>query len=621
MMAFAAALRRGTVETTMANDKDEDGTPAMRVPVASIGASAGGVAALQSFFEALPQTVGAAFVVIVHLDPEHSSELTHIIATRTKMPVVEVTHEQLMRPDTVYVIPPNRRLLVSAEKVSSAPFDEPRGQRAPIDQFFRSVAREHGDGFAIILTGAGSDGAVGVKAVKEAGGLVLVQDPNEAEYPSMPRSAIASGVADLVLPVREIARRMPELVRSKREIRAEELSGLDEEALRRILNYLRLKTGHDFSHYKRATIVRRLARRMQVTRSETLDGYMVQLRESAEEVQALLADLLISVTSFFRDAASFEVLAREVLPKLFGRAEGAIRVWVPGCATGEEVFSIAILLLEEMARREDRPDIQIFASDLDSSALTVARAASYPLAIQTDVSEERLRKFFVREGDHYSVKREVRDLVVFAQHSILRDPPFSHVDLISCRNLLIYLDRDLQTQVCRTFHYALRPHGYLFLGSSESIDSHGLFHTIDRDARVFQSMEHTRELPPLPRVITGSQIAPTVRATTAPKEVRGNYGAEHLFFLMIRRPPSILVDEAHRILNLSDSVGRFLLHAGGPPSTLAPDVVRPELRLDLQLGLHRAFERSEPTITLPVAVKFNGAARQVSLHVQPMSRE
>jgi two-component system CheB/CheR fusion protein len=361
---------------------------------------------------------------------------------------------------------------------------------------------------------------------------------------------------------------------------------------------------------------------MQVTRSETLDGYMVHLRENAEEVQALLADLLISVTSFFRDSASFEALGREVIPKLFARAEGAIRVWVPGCATGEEVFSIAILLLEEMARREDRPDIQIFASDLDASALTVARAASYPIAIQTDVSEERLRRFFVREGDHYSVKREVRDLVVFAQHSILRDPPFSHVDLISCRNLLIYLDRDLQAQIARTFHYALRHGGYLFLGTSETIDGHALFRPVNRDARIFEAAEGAKELPPLPRVIAGPQIAPMARApAAAPKDARGNYGVEHRHALETSAPPSILVDEAHRILNLSDSVGRFLLHAGGPPSTLAPDVVRPELRLDLQLGLHRAFERGEPTITLPVPVQFNGAARQVSLHVRPISRE
>src|SRR5262252_8029776 len=317
----------------MANDNDENGTPAMRVPVASIGASAGGVAALQSFFEALPQTVGAAFVVIVHLDPEHSSELTHIIATRTKMPVIEVTHEQLMRPDTVYVIPPNRRLLVSAEKVSSAPFDEPRGQRAPIDQFFRSVAREHGDGFAIILTGAGSDGAVGVKAIKEAGGIVLVQDPNEAEYPSMPRSAIATEVADFVLPIREMGPRLAELIRNRGQV-YETLQDDEEEYLRRILSHVRVRTGHDFSHYKRSTVLRRIVRRTQVTRTDSLAAYYAFLRENADEAQALLADLLISVTTFFRDPKAFEILAKRVIPKLFeGKdADSVVRVWIPGCA-------------------------------------------------------------------------------------------------------------------------------------------------------------------------------------------------------------------------------------------------------------------------------------------------
>jgi len=331
-----------------------------RVPVASIGASAGGIAALQSFFDALPAKVGAAFVVIVHLDPEHASELSRIIATRAKMPVVEVAEDQPIEADKVYVIPPNRQLLVSAARISSAPFNEPRGQRAPIDQF-RSVAEQHGDGFAIILTGAGSDGAVGVKAVKEAGGIILVQDPNEAEYPSMPRSAIASGVADFVLPVREIAQRIPELVRNKEQFTGEGLAEKNEESLRRILAYLRLKSGHDFSQYKRSTIVRRLARRMQVTRAETLDDYLAQLRKEAEEAQALLGDLLISVTSFFRDPAAFEQLGREVVPRLFEERDpnNSLRVWVPGCATDEEVYSIAMLLIEESARREDRPDIQV----------------------------------------------------------------------------------------------------------------------------------------------------------------------------------------------------------------------------------------------------------------------
>jgi two-component system, chemotaxis family, CheB/CheR fusion protein len=593
------------------------------VPVASIGASAGGVGALQSFFEALPEKVGAAFVVIVHLDPEHASELSSIIAKRSKMPVIEVTADQEIEADKIYVIPPNRQLLVSADHISSAPFKEPRGQRAPIDQFFRSVADQHGDGFAIILTGAGSDGAVGVKAVKEAGGLILVQDPNEAEYPSMPRCAIASGVADFVLPVREIARRIPELVRNKEQFAGNDLAEKEEETLRRILAYLRLKSGHDFSQYKRSTVVRRLARRMQVKRAETLDEYLAHLRSEAEEAQALLADLLISVTSFFRDPTAFQQLAREVIPRLFDErgSSNTLRVWVPGCATGEEVYSIAILLLEESARREDRPEIQVFASDLDAGALATAREGSYPLAIRTDVSEERLRKFFTREGDHYRIRREVRDLIVFAPHSLLRDPPFSHIDLISCRNLLIYLDRELQNQVCSTFHYALRRHGYLFVGSSETIDNQSLFRVVNRDARIFQALERTRELPPLPRVVTGPRIHEPSLPLPSDRRIKGNYASEHRLGLEQLGPPSMLVDEGHRIVNLSETVGRFLLQPAGSPTNVAEDLVRPELRLDLQTGLHRAFEQNEPTLSLPISVRFNGTPRQVSLQVRPFLRD
>jgi two-component system, chemotaxis family, CheB/CheR fusion protein len=594
-----------------------------RVPVASIGASAGGITALQAFFEALPQKVGAAFVVIVHLDPEHASELPRIIAARAKMPVVQVTGDHAIEADKIYVIPPNRRLLVSTDHISSAEFEEPRGQRAPIDQFFRSVADQHGDGFAIILTGAGSDGAVGVKAVKEAGGLILVQDPNEAEYPSMPRNAIASGVADFVLPVREIAARIPELVRNKEQLAGDALTDKDDEAFRRVLAHLRLKSGHDFSHYKRSTVVRRIARRMQVTRTETLEDYLAHLRKASEEAQALLADLLISVTSFFRDAAAFQQLARDVIPRLFEErdAHSSVRVWVPGCATGEEVYSIAILLLEEAARREERPELQVFASDLDAGALATAREGSYPLAIQADVSEERLRKFFVREGDHYRIRREVRDLIVFAPHSLLRDPPFSHIDLVSCRNLLIYLDRELQHQVCSTFHYALRRDGYLFVGSSETIDNQSLFRVLNRDARIFQALPHARELPPLPRVVTGPVVYQSSLHGQSDRRAKGNYPSEHRQALEHLAPPSMLVDDAHRIINVSESAGRYLLQPAGPPTNVAGDLVRPELRLDLQTGLHRAFEQDEATLTLPVAVRFNGVPQHVGLHVRPYLRE
>jgi two-component system CheB/CheR fusion protein len=362
---------------------------------------------------------------------------------------------------------------------------------------------------------------------------------------------------------------------------------------------------------------------MQVVRAERLDEYLARLRDHAEEVQALLSDLLISVTSFFRDRWAFEQLARDVIPKLFDERDpdSSLRIWVPGCATGEEVYSIAILVLEEASRRDDRPEIQLFASDLDTSALAAAREGSYPLAIQTDVSDDRLRRFFVREGDHYRIRREVRDLVVFAPHSLLRDPPFSHIDLISCRNLLIYLDRDLQGQVCATFHYALRKGGYLFVGSSESIDSSMHFRVVHRDARIFQSVDRARELPQLPRVVTGAQVESAPMRAMAHRHARQSYAGEHREALEQLAPPSILVDETHRILNLSESAGRFLLQPGGAPSNVAADVVRPELKLDLQAGLHRAFERNEPTLTLPIAVRFNGAPHHVSLHVRPFERD
>lgn len=374
--------------------------------------------------------------------------------------------------NNVYVVPPNRRLLIADHVVSAQEFEEPRGQRAPIDLFFRSLAEHHNDGFAVILTGAGADGSVGVKAIKEAGGIVLVQDPNEAEYASMPRSAIATQMADFVLPVRELAGRLVELLGSRGLVPPTGVRENDEDSLRRILTHVRVRTGHDFSQYKRATVLRRIARRTQVTRKESLADYYAFLRENAEEAQSLFNDFLISVTTFFRDPQAFNSLARSVIPQLFEGKEagGTIRVWVPGCATGEETYTIGILLLEEASRRDIRPEIQVFGSDLDAGALAIGREGRYPASIEADLNEERLRRFFQREGDHYRVRRELRDIVLFASHSLLRDPPFSRLDLISCRNLLIYLDWDLQQQVCNTFHYALHPHGFLFLGSSESAD-------------------------------------------------------------------------------------------------------------------------------------------------------
>ena len=602
--------------------EDDDKKPV----IVAIGASAGGVQALQSLFAALPDRTGAAFVVVVHLDPQHRSEMPQIIAARTKMPVVQVGSRERLEADHVYVIPPDRRLQMVDHQISALEFDEPRGQRAPIDLFFRSMAERLGDGFAVILSGAGSDGAIGVRAIKEAGGIILVQEPGEAEYASMPRSAIATGVADFVVPVRDLAKRLVDLIQIKESVAAPTVRNFDEELLRRIIAHLRVRTGHDFSKYKRSTVLRRIARRMQVTRADDLKEYYEVMRDNADEAKALLGDLLISVTTFFRDGEAFETIAKKVIPDLFNdkQADETIRVWVSGCATGEEAYSFAMLLLEEAARHPIRPPIQVFGSDLDSRALALAREGRFPVAIEADVSEERLRRFFAREGDHYRVRQEVRDIVLFAVHDLLKDPPFSHVDLISCRNVLIYLDRELQEQLSSTFHYALNPTGYLFLGASESAENpDGLFRSIDRTARIYQSTAVAGDKPRLlPRLLgpvrggreqifqLGRAVSPTVALGEATMHRRA---------LEQVAPPSMLVDEAHRVLHLSESAGRYLMPSGGPLSSDAVDLVRPELRFELRSALNRAFEQQAATLSLPILVRFNGGPHRVHLSVNPAS--
>jgi two-component system CheB/CheR fusion protein len=598
-------------------------------PIIGIGASAGGVKALQSFFAALPADPGAAFVVVVHLDPEFRSQLAEIIGARTSMPVAQVEQRAKLEANRVYVIAPNRRLVIADHTISAVAFEEPRSQRAPIDLFFRSLAEQHTDGFAyaVVLTGAGADGAIGVKLIKEAGGIVLVQDPNEAEYPSMPRSAIAAEVADFVLPLQGLAEQLVELLRNGKQERPPSERLADEDTLRRILAHLRVRIGHDFSLYKRATILRRLARRMQVTRRDSLAEYYEFLRDNAEESQSLFADFLISVTTFFRDHHAFDVLAHEAIPQLFeGKQAGAnLRVWTPGCATGEEAYTIGMLLLEEAARRDVRPEIQIFASDLDGSALAVGREGRFPTTIEADISEARLRRFFVREGDHYVVRRELRDIILFANHSLLRDPPFSRVDLISCRNLLIYLDRELQNQVCNTFHYALNLGGYLFLGASESADHPaGLFKPVDRDARLYRSTATSREGRPAPPILLGSRhpVAPGAAVIGRPAaSVAVGEAALHRQMLERIAPPSMLVDDNLHAVHLSENAGRFLQLSGGAVSVDATEMVREELRFDLRTALHRAFERGETTLTMPIAVKFNGDRHRVFLQVKPVLQD
>jgi two-component system CheB/CheR fusion protein len=590
--------------------------------VVGIGASAGGVRALQNLFDALPENTGGAFVVVVHLDPEARSEMSGILAARTKMPVTQVAKPVPLEADHVYVIPPDRRLHITNDEIATAEFDEPRGKRAPIDLFFRSLAEQHGDGCAVILTGAGSDGAVGVRAVKESGGIIFVQDPEEAEYPSMPRSAIATGIADFVLPVPELAERLAELVREKSNGANSELRNINQELLRRILGHVRVQTGHDFSKYKRGTVFRRLLRRMQITRTEDPNDYYDVLRGNPDEAQALLGDLLISVTSFFRDKEAFEILESQVIPELFRAKtpDHPIRVWIPGCATGEEVYSVSMLLLEQASRLDIRPKIQVFGTDLDVNALAQARDGLYPAAIEADISEERLRRFFIKEGNHYRIRQELRDMVLFASHSLLKDPPFSRLDLISCRNLLIYLDHELQELACNTFHYALNPNGFLLLGASETADNPaGLFHAFDRKARIYQSSAASGDLRLLPRLLgntptfqerTTHPIRPASPTTLLSEAISHRQAIEKL------APPSILVDRSHRVLHMSDNAGRFLQPAGGPLTGDVVDLVRPELRFELRSLLHRVFESSHPGLSLPIPVRFNGSPHRVLIQVK-----
>jgi len=624
---YPQLIKRGVGKVSNAESEQQNTTGNLavaaepRTTIVGVGASAGGIKALQRFFEALPAEPGVAFVVIVHLDPESRSELPEILAARCKMPAQQVTKTSRLKPNCIYVIPPDRQLKISNDEIAAVPFREARGHRTPIDLFFRSLAQQHGDGYAIILTGAGSDGAIGVKAVKESGGIVLIQDPEEAEYPSMPLAAIATEAADFVLPIQQLAKRLVELLHARSQAKAGLGDGGGEEVLRRILAHLHVRTGHDFSPYKRSTVLRRIVRRTQVARRETLEEYFAYLRENPDESQLLLTDLLISVTTFFRDGGSFEKLAKLAIPKLFEDkdATNPIRIWVAGCATGEEAYSIGMLILEEASRHDLRPEVQIFATDMDSRALAIAREGRYPAAIEADVSEERLRRFFQRDGEHFRVKRELRDLVLFASHSLLKDPPFSHLDLVSCRNLLIYLNRELQQQVIATLHYALNPAGYLFLGSSENADhTEHLFQAVDRESRIYQSRGLSgRRPPPLPGLLGMTHIGERKAAETQ-AGVRGGPRALHREALESLSPPSAVVDSNCRVVHLSENAGRFLHFPGGVLTSEITDLVREEIRQDLRAALHRAFEHRESTLSPAILVQFDGTPRRVYVQVKPI---
>lgn len=595
--------------------------------IVGIGASAGGLKALRSFFEALPETTGMAFVVVTHLHPEHESVMADILQGNTKMHVSQVTRMVDVEPDHVYVIPPNHQILMADHKVDVKEYDEPRGPRSPVDHFFRSLAKVGHNMVGIILSGTGSDGSVGIKAIKEEGGLLMVQSPEEAEYDGMPRAAINTGIIDVVLPVSELADTLIKYARQPDMLPRdpEELTAQQNETMQRILAHVNARTGHDFRQYKRTTVLRRIQRRMQLSGYQSLDEYHSFMRQNGDEASAMFNDILIGVTNFFRDAGSWDALASTVIPDIFAnKREGdTVRVWTIGCSTGEEAYTVAMLLLEHAETLNERIPIQVFASDLDDRALSQARDGIYPSAIEADVSAARLERFFTPRDGHYQVRRELRDLVLFTKHSVLRDPPFSKLDLISCRNLLIYLQREVQESVLDTFHFALVPEGYLFLGSSESAESvKELFQAVDKSHRIYRARIWVGKYPHVPTLpLKGfparsyDAVVP-LRGTQKRSVTDVSLIQDHLKALEETGPPSIWVDEDYMILNISESAGRFLVYPGGPVTNHLLHLVRPELHTELRSALFQAFEKGKSTVSTPLNVHLDGGTERVVIAVR-----
>jgi two-component system CheB/CheR fusion protein len=594
-------------------------------PVVGIGASAGGINALRQFFSSVGADCGMAFVVILHLSPRYESNLAAVLQANTPLPVIQVNQTVRVQPNHVYVIPPNNYLVVENGSIKLIPPEHMRGGPSSIELFFRTLADSYNkDAIGVVLSGTGADGTLGLRRIKEHGGFAIAQDPAEAEYGAMPRSAIDAGLVDLILPAAQIAGRIRALsaVAGPAGLSVEMEKQAPESEVRQILTLLRERTGQDFSQYKLPTTMRRIARRMQVHDVPDIISYLSFFREHAEEAPALLRDLMISVTNFFRDREAFEALKNEVIPKLFAgkRESDQVRVWVVGCATGEEAYSIAMLLLEYAAALEQRPKIQIFATDIDERAIGQAREGCFAQTIALDVSPERLTRFFTKEGDKYRVKKEVRELILFASHNVLRDPPFSKLDLVSCRNLLIYLNREMQERALVTFHFALSAGGFLFLGTSETAESfRSLFGPLDNKHRIFTrrpAVVAAQPIHEIPRLDRWDLETPPAQEVAGAK---ASYGVLHQQVVEKFAPPSVLINEEYELVHVSEHAGRFLRFRGGEPTRNLLAAVLPDLRLDLQAILLTAKASGVAAESRRVRVEIDGRFSEINMTARHVS--
>lgn len=598
-------------------------------PVIGLGASAGGLEAYEEFFASAPADGGLAYVLVQHLDPNHESMLSDLIARRTSMPVAQITDGMRARPNHIYCIPPNATLSIASGRLHLSSFKEPRGLRRPIDGFFASLAQDQGENAAcIVLSGTGGDGVQGLRAMKEAGGLTLAQDPATARYDGMPRSAAATGVVDHISNVRDMpgiligyfSRRLSGAPISEAEMAQAHRSFLDA-----VCRELKGRTGHDFSAYKPSTLLRRIRRRMQVLGIDEETSYLGRLVAGDEEPEALMRDLLINVTEFFRDAEPFKILGERVIPEIVrGRdASDTVRVWVPGCSSGEEAYSIAMLLDAAAGEQEQRPQISVFATDIDEAMLTIARNAVYPQAIVKDLPPTFRDRYLIADEHGYVICAHIRDMVRFSTHNMIKDPPFSRLDLISCRNLLIYLGTELQKRVIPLFHYALNERGFLFLGTSENVgQSTDLFEPVDRRARIFRRVGGRRAAPldlPLEPREQPSRPAPRAPLGGGREGELRDIKAVQLRVLDRYAPAHVVIDTGGHVVHTSGRTGKYLELASGAPSTNLFDLARTDLRKSLRRLVQLARDTGRRQIMRDVEVASEFGVQPIDLAVDPIS--
>jgi two-component system CheB/CheR fusion protein len=625
-------------------------TPPLAPRIVGLGASAGGLGPLEQFLGQVPPNSGMAYVVVQHLDPTQKALLAELLQRTTAMPVREAENDMRVEPDCVYVIPPNSELSVVHGMLNLETPAAPRGLRLPINVLFSSLARDQGEqSVAVVLSGMGTDGTLGLQAIKAVGGLTAVQQPDTAQFDAMPKSAIAAGRADIVAPPAEL----PELIlayltrltalapeqetkpkpKPKQEIRSAEPAQASSQLtpMQTIFQVLRERTRHDFSSYKPSTLRRRIDRRMAIHAIPTLAEYADFLQHNTQEVDLLFKEVLIGVTSFFRDAAVWEHLAAEVVPELLARRseEHSLRAWVIGCSSGEEAYSLAMVFTEAMQRLATAHEIslQIFASDLSPDAISVARRGHYPLSIRRDISQDRLARFFSAHETHYQINQDIRDMVLFAQHDVLLDPPFTRLDLLACRNLMIYLDARLQRRLVPLFHYSLRTGGVLLLGTSETVGRFNLLFTpINSKLRTYLREDyatavgldfpvHSRR----PRPAASKEISMSPSTTPSPAITRGLQQAADQVLLQVYSPAAVVVSSEGDIVYISGRTGKYLEPAAGKANWNFYAMVREGLRARLGEALHQAATQKEAVILRGLTVQTPGGEIQtVDVTVQAL---